>query len=128
MPDLRGVELDLTDVKGVGASAARKLKAAGIRTVDELAAIDLRRQHIVGLSSDHVAALRESANRFLEAQVRPTLTLVEGLGPSARRKLEAAGIKTIEQLAELDLRRREVVGLSTEHLQKLKRNARYLVR
>lgn len=114
-------------VKGVGASAARKLKRAGVATVEDLANLDLRKQVVEGLSSDHLAQLRENAQRFLDAQDSGGLTLVEGLGPSARDKLERAGITTIEALATLDLRKQTVEGLSTEHLQKLKRAARYLL-
>jgi predicted RecB family nuclease len=120
--------LDLTAVKGVGASAQRKLKAAGIETIEHLAELDLRKVDIVGLSADHLAQLRDSAQRFLAAQQkRGDLSLVQGLGPSSRRKLEESGIATIEALANLDLRKTDVDGLSTEHLQRLKRAARYLL-
>jgi predicted RecB family nuclease len=118
---------ELTSVKGVGQSVADKLEAAGITTIDDLAEVDLRSADIEGLSSDHVARLRENANRFLQAQDSGELTLVEGLGPSAQEKLEAAGIETIEELSEVDLRSKDVEGLSTENLQKLKRNAKYLL-
>lgn len=96
-------------------------------TVEALAELDLRRCKVEGLSTEHLDHLRSNAQRFLQAQAEPDLTLVDGLGPSARRKLEKAGIKTIPGLANLDLRKRDVPGLSTSHLQKLKRNARYLV-
>lgn len=120
--------MDLTQVKGVGPSAKRKLEAAGIKTVQDLSTVDLRKADIEGLSSENVAQLRENANRFLSARDDAgDLKLVEGLGPSAEQKLNAAGIKTIEELADLDLRKADVEGLSTEHIQKLKRNARYLV-
>jgi predicted RecB family nuclease len=114
-------------VKGVGVSAQRKLKAAGVETVEQLADLDLRKVDIVGLSADHLAQLRDAAQRFLAAQKKSDLSLVEGLGPSARRKLEDAGIGTIEALANLDLRKTDVDGLSTQHLQRLKRAARYLL-
>lgn len=123
-----GDPVELSDVKGVGPSAARKLRQAGVTTVEDLAELDLRKQTIAGLSSENLASLRENAQRFLRAQEANDLTLVEGLGPSARRKLKAAGVASIEELAQLDLRKTEVRGLSTEHLQKLKRNARYLVK
>lgn len=122
-----GDPVELSDVKGVGPSAARKLRQAGVTTVEGLAELDLRKQAVDGLSSENLATLRENAQRFLKAQQANDLTLVEGLGPSARRKLKAAGIETIDALAQLDLRKTEVEGLSTEHVQKLKRNARYLV-
>lgn len=118
---------DLTNVKGVGKSVADKLEGAGITTIEELSDVDLRSVDIEGLSSDHVARLRENANRYLDAQESGELTLVEGLGPSARDKLQNAGIKSIEDLASVDLRSKDVEGLSTENLQKLKRNAEYLL-
>lgn len=115
-------------MKGVGPSAKTKLKGAGIKTVEDLANVDLRKTDIEGLSSENVAQLRENANRYLAARNEAgDLTLVEGLGPSAADKLKHAGITSIEELAELDLRKADVEGLSTEHIQKLKRNARYLV-
>jgi predicted RecB family nuclease len=119
--------MELKDVKGVGRSAASKLRAAGIETVDELAELDLRRRDVDGLSSQNLTSLRDNAQRLLEAREDGGLELVEGLGPSARRKLEDAGVETIDDLANLDLRTADVEGLSTDHVQKLKRNARYLV-
>jgi predicted RecB family nuclease len=89
--------------------------------------LDLRTQDVDGLSSENLANLRDNAERLLEAQRAPDLLLVEGLGPSTKDKLHAAGVKTIDDLAGLDLRSADVDGLSTQHLQKLKRNARYLV-
>lgn len=124
---LHPTTMKLTDVKGVGQSAAGKLGAAGITTVEKLAEIDLRQTNITGLSNHHIATLRDNAQKLLQAQQHPTdLTLVQGLGPSARDKLQAAGIKTIDQLTELDLRTHEIDGLSTDNLQKLKHNARHL--
>ncbi len=120
-------EKNLQKVKGVGASAERKLKAAGVATVGELSTVDLRSLDVEGLSSDHVAKLRGNAERYIQAQEVDDLTLVDGLGPSARDKLHAAGIETLEDLAYVDLRSKDVEGLSTENLQKLKRNARYLL-
>ncbi len=117
----------LTNVKGVGGSASRKLKRAGIETIEELAELDLRKKEVDGLSTENLAQLRDNASRFLQAQRTGDLSLVEGLGPSARKKLFEAGVKDIHALAELDLRKQTVNGLSTNHLQKLKRNARYLL-
>lgn len=119
--------MELEDVKGIGTSAAEKLRDAGIETPQELVDIDLRGHDIEGLSSEHVAKLRDNARRLIEAQETDDLTLVEGLGPSAASKLEAEGVKTIGALIELDLRSESIKGLSTENLQKLKRNAEYLV-
>lgn len=119
--------MDLLDVKGVGESAAAKLEKAGVDTVEDLSKLDLRRQAVDGLSSENLASLRDNAQRLLQARGGGDLKLVEGLGPSAKRKLQNAGIKSIGDLAELDLRSADVDGLSTNHVQKLKRNARYLV-
>lgn len=119
--------MKLTDVKGVGQSAAGKLGAAGIESVEDLAEIDLRGTDVTGLSAENVARLRDHARTLLEAVETGELTLVEGLGPSAADKLNAAGVKTIEQLIDLDLRGEDIEGLSTDNLQKLKRNAEYLV-
>lgn len=120
--------MNLTHVKGVGPSAETKLEASGIETVKELAEVDLRKRDVDGLSSENVAQLRDNAQRFLQAREDTgDLTLVEGLGPSAAEKLNAAGVEAIEDLARLDLRQVDIEGLSTDHVQKLKRNARYLV-
>lgn len=123
----QGVLVELTNVKGVGESAAAKLRSADIENVEELSDLDLRSREIEGLSSENLATLRENARRLLEARESGNLELVEGLGPSAREKLQAAGVETIRELAELDLRGTDVQGLSTEHVQKLKRNAGYLL-
>lgn len=117
---------DLTDIKGIGPSAAKKLKDAGIKSIEELSELDLRQVDVEGLSNDNLSKLRRNANRFLEAQSAGDLKLVDGLGPSAEKKLKKAGVESIDDLLELDLRQRDVEGLSTENLQKLKRNARYL--
>lgn len=122
----RDVAVELEDVKGVGPSAARKLRAAGVESVQDLVDLDLRATDVEGLSSDNVARLRKQAEHLLEASETGELTLVEGLGPSAATKLRAIGVETVEDLAELDLRSADVPGLSTENIQKLKWNARYL--
>lgn len=119
--------MKLTDVKGVGQSAAGKLGAAGITSVEELAELDLRSADINGLSNQNLKKLRANAQKLLRARKDTDLTLVDGLGPSAAEKLEEAGVETIEGLVDLDLRSADVDGLSTENLQKLKRNAGYLV-
>lgn len=119
--------MDLSNIKGVGPSAAKKLKKAGIKTVDDLATLDLRSTEVPGLSNDNLKKLRGNANRFLTAQKNGDLTLIDGLGPSAAKKLEKAGVKNIGDLVELDLRQTDVEGLSTENIQKLKRNAQYLL-
>lgn len=118
---------ELQKVKGVGPSAQKKLEKAGIRKITDLAELDLRGDDADGLSKENLAKLRDNAKRFLEAQKKGDLTLVEGLGPSAKKKLKDAGVKTIEDLVELDLRSSRVEGLSTENIQKLKRNAEYLL-
>lgn len=118
--------MKLVDVKGVGESAAQKLRASGIETVDELADLDLRSQQVNGLSTENLTALRGNAARLLEARRTGELALVPGLGPSAESKLNAAGIKSIEDLVELDLRKNGVEGLSAENLQRLRREASYL--
>jgi predicted RecB family nuclease len=119
--------MELEDVKGVGSSAARKLRDAGVDSPQELVDIDMRGTTIEGLSRDHVDKLRDNARGLLEAQETGDLTLVDGLGPSAAEKLEGHGVESIEDLIALDLRSEDVEGLSTENLQKLKRNAKYLV-
>lgn len=119
--------MDLSKIKGVGPSAAKKLKKAGIKTVDDLAGIDLRSASVEGLSNDNLQKLRDNAKRFLTAQKNGDLTLVDGLGPSAAKKLKKAGVTTIDDLVELDLRKADVSGLSTDNIQKLKRNAEYLL-
>lgn len=120
--------MELTHVKGVGPSAKRKLEAAGIETVEDLASVDLRTKEVEGLSPQNVSQLRGNAQRLLEARQDGTdLTLVDGLGPSAEAKLNAAGVTTLEDLAELDLRQTDVEGLSTDHIQTLKHNVGYLL-
>lgn len=131
MPSRDGVSrsqiMELEDVKGVGPSAAQKLAAAGIEDVETLAGLDLRTVTIEGLSSENVGQMRDNAQRLLQARNgEGDLTLVEGLGPSAAKKLQAAGVETIDALVDLDLRSETVEGLSTENLQRLKRNAGFL--
>lgn len=50
--------MELTGVKGVGQSAAGKLGATGIRTVEDLAEVDQRETDVTGLSQENVARLR----------------------------------------------------------------------
>lgn len=119
--------LDQSNVKGVGASVARKLKRIGVTAVEELAILDQRAVRVPGLSPDHVALLRRNARRYLEARRTRDLRFVQGLGPSAVRKLESVGVRTIEELLELDLRSARIPGLSTAHLQRARWSARYLL-
>lgn len=118
----------LEEIKGVGPSAASKLRASGISSVEELATIDLRNGGVTGLSKDHLGHLRANARKVLEARDSPELTLVDGIGPATAAKLEAAGVERLETLADLDMRIEDVPGLSTPRLQRLKRQARRLVR
>ncbi len=117
----------LEEVKGIGPSAAGKLRASGISNVEELASIDLRNGGVRGLSKDHLAHLRANARQVLDARKAPELILVDGIGPATAAKLEAAGVASLESLAEIDLRIDDVPGLSTPRLQRLKREARRLV-
>lgn len=55
------------------------------------------------------------------------LTDVNGLGPAKAAKLEAAGIGTVQALAELDLRRPVDVAISPEVLRRCKQEARRLL-
>ncbi len=120
--------MGLEDVKGIGPSAAAKLVAAGVKTIADLAGLDLRKTTVRGLSSENLTTLRENAQRLLDVRKDPSrLERVPGLGPSAARKLRAVDIVTIHDLAQLDLRAQEVHGLSTEHLQRLRREAIFLV-
>jgi len=118
--------MKLTAVKGVGQSAAGNLGAAGIETVEQLANIDQRDTDVTGLSGESVARLRDNARTLLEAVETGERALVEGLSPSAAQKLNAAGIETIDDLVSLDLRSASVDGLSTETVQKMKRNVEFL--
>lgn len=53
------------------------------------------------------------------------LSHVKGLGPAKQESLKAAGIKTVEALAEVDLRKDpEVPGVSKEALKTYKQRAR----
>lgn len=117
----------LEEIKGVGPAAATKLRASGIASVEQLAELDLRNGTVEGLSKDHLCRLRRRARALIEAREIPGLTLVDGIGPSTAAKLDAAGVGSLESLAELDLRKDEVPGLSTPRLQRLKREARRLV-
>lgn len=49
---------------------------------------------------------------------------VKGIGPSSASKLRASGISNVEDLATLDLRNGGVQGLSKDHLDHLRANAR----
>lgn len=117
----------LEEIKGIGPSSARKLRVSGVERIEDLAELDLRNGGVEGLSKHHLARLRANARTFLEAQEAPDITLVDGVGPSVAAKLAAAGVESIEDLVELDLRRQEVDGLSTPHLQRLKQAAMHLL-
>lgn len=120
--------MGLEDVKGIGPSAAAKLVDAGVETVADLADLDLRKTTVRGLSAENLSTLRGNAHRLLDVREDPSrLERVPGLGPSAARKLRAVDITTVPNLADLDLRAQDVHGLSTEHLQRLKREAVYLL-
>ncbi len=56
------------------------------------------------------------------------LTDVAGLGPAKADKLKEAGITTVQELAQIDLRKPTDIGIRSETLKKFKADARKLLK
>jgi predicted flap endonuclease-1-like 5' DNA nuclease len=86
----------IMEVEGIGAEFARKLKDAGIDTVEEL----LREGATPGGRSSIARRAGVDESRVLEWVNRADLMRVKGVGSEFSDLLEAAGVDTVRELAQ----------------------------
>lgn len=60
--------MELTDVPGVGAAKAERLRSAGIRTVKQLAEIDLRQNPDTGIGPDVLKRAKNAARKLCDQE------------------------------------------------------------
>jgi DNA repair protein RadA len=89
-------QMDITDIKGVGAATATKLKEAGYTTVEALAVTPLRELiENAGLGEDTVAQMQQRAREILGLDFMTALELFE---KRQKAKRITTGSKNIDQL------------------------------
>lgn len=85
-----GLEL----IKGIGPATIKKLDKAGVRTLDDLRTIDVAAtEEKTGISADRLNEWKR------EAQLTKVLEDIKGIGPAVKKKLQAAGIHDLDDLA-----------------------------
>lgn len=94
----------LTQVKGIGATFARRLQANGIQTIEELAALDEAQLTDYLGANGRADAILTEAHKILtppRAAAPKILQKVKGIGPKYAARLFQAGIETILEIANL---------------------------
>lgn len=78
--------LELTDIKGIGAATAKKLREAGVRTVDELRHVDVEDvARRTGLRPAQLEGWRNEAARALEEGVEAAAKVTEAAAVEAEK-------------------------------------------
>jgi hypothetical protein len=95
--NVQSVRPVLSDLSGLDASAVAKLRAAGIPTPERLDRV-VRREGVAAIASRSGV----SANALGRAAAQASLALHKGMGAPAARLLEAAGIRSVADLASVD--------------------------
>ena len=85
----------IDEIEGIGAVFAGKLKAAGIKTTDDL----LARAKTPKLRKELAAAVGIDDGRILKWANHADLMRLKGVGKQFSELLEAAGVDTVKELA-----------------------------
>jgi predicted flap endonuclease-1-like 5' DNA nuclease len=92
-------------VKGIGPTFSRRLQAADISSLEQLAALSESKLTQILQVNGRAAPILEETNRLLNPPrlIMPQLLQkVKGIGPRYAHKLYQAGVETIEELAALN--------------------------
>jgi predicted flap endonuclease-1-like 5' DNA nuclease len=111
--------MNLTDIKGIGETSAKKLKKAGVTSIQDLREINIKKlERISGFGATRLQKWQK------EARSLKLLSDIKGIGPTYQLKLEKLGITTIENLAQANHRDATDIGVSqkrfTDWLQQAK--------
>ena len=115
--------MNLTDIKGIGETYAKKLKKAGITGVQ-----DLRDMNIVQVA--HTAGLGEKLLQQWQERARQVqlLAAIKGIGPTYEKKREKQGVHTLDDLAQADCSLAAKLGVSEKRFQDWAHQAQQLIK
>ncbi|MCB0045613.1 MAG: DUF4332 domain-containing protein [Caldilineaceae bacterium] len=107
----------LEDISGIGPAYAKRLRAADIRSFEQLSASSTRQlEEILGKGrlADYASWI-EQAKRYAQLlsneRVPSELERIKGIGPVFAARLELAGIHTFQSLSQLsEAQLREIIG------------------
>lgn len=86
--------MGIQDIKGVGPATVKKLNKAGVRTLEDVRGMDVAAiAKKTGLDADRLGEWKT------EARMLKVLEDVKGIGPSTKKKLQDAGIHSVDDLA-----------------------------
>jgi len=89
--------MNITEIKGIGITYAKKLKKVGITRIE-----DLREMSIEEIAKKSKISPLLLTKWKKEAYLIRILRDIKGIGPTFQKKLEKKGIKSIEDLASAD--------------------------
>ena len=113
----------LEEIRGIGPTYVRRLNASGITTLEQLAQLNEEQlaeiiEPAAWQNVDFAGWIRQAkAFAALVAGDRPPLPLekIKGIGPVSATRLELAGIRTFEELAETsEIQLQEIIGKNTD--------------
>lgn len=114
--------MNLTDIKGIGETYAKKLKRAGVTSVQDLRDMNIARvARTAGLGEKLLRKWQEKARQL------KLLTDVKGIGPAFEKKLKKQGIHTLEELARADTALAQKIGVTEKRFADWAYQARQMI-
>lgn len=87
--------MGLNAITGIGPATVKKLNAAGVRTLD-----DMRQMNVAQVAEKTGVAEGRLREWKTEAKLIKVLDDIRGIGPSTKKKLHAAGIHSVDDMAK----------------------------
>lgn len=86
--------MELKEVRALGPTTITKLRSAGIKTVEQLALVDVRRRKVQGVTADKLVTLRRAAQKTIFQKTATRLRHAAEVATREARK----GVETLEVL------------------------------
>jgi predicted flap endonuclease-1-like 5' DNA nuclease len=116
--------MGIQDIKGVGPATVKKLNKAGVRTLADVRAMDV--DTIAAKTGIDVERLREWRT---EAKMLKVLEDVKGIGPATKKKLQDAGIHSVDDLARAAIHEvAHATNIATARLKEWQQEAKKLAK
>ncbi|HDS59936.1 MAG TPA: helix-hairpin-helix domain-containing protein [Thermoplasmatales archaeon] len=113
--------MNLTDIKGIGETYAKKLKRAGVTSIHDLRKMNISQvAKTAGLGEKLLQQWQETARQM------NLLTDIKGIGPTFEKKLKKQGIHTVEDLAGADLALAQKMGVTEKRFADWTQQARQM--
>lgn len=116
--------MGIQNIKGVGPATVKKLNKAGVRTLADVRGMDA--DAVAKKTGLDVDRLREWRT---EAKMLKVLEDVKGIGPSTKKKLQDAGIHSVDDLARAAIHEvAHATNIATARLKQWQQEANRLVK